>query len=302
MMTSFLEKVSKQFGIKIHCSKEETPLGTAGPVKLAEQYLKDCECFFMLNSDVICEFPMQQMLSFHRKHKGEGTIMVTEVEDPSKYGVVLSHAETGCIDSFIEKPKTMISNKINAGLYLFNPAIIKRISLTPTSIERIIFPRMVQDNTLYSMVLPGYWMDIGQPKDYLCGSVLHLRSMAEHVEEGKLLAKGAHIVGNVMIAPDVKLGTGCVIGPDVIIGAGCVIGDGVRIERSSLFRGVQVAQSAWIKSSIIGWESRIGKWSRLDKCILGEDVKVNDELFLNTVTVCPHKGVKESELSARIII
>lgn len=80
-------------------------MGTAGPLALARGHLtSDSEPFFMFNSDVICDFPLADMLAFHRQHGGEGTIMVTQVQDPSKYGVVLS-ADNGQIQQFIEKPQ-----------------------------------------------------------------------------------------------------------------------------------------------------------------------------------------------------
>ena len=50
-----------------------------------------------------------------------------------------------------------------------NVSVIDRIELKPTSIEREIFPAMAADNELYVYTLDGYWMDIGQPKDYLIG-------------------------------------------------------------------------------------------------------------------------------------
>jgi mannose-1-phosphate guanylyltransferase len=62
-----------------------------------------------------------------------------------------------------------ISNKINAGLYLFNTSISDRIENRPTSIEREIFPVLASEKKIFQMILPGYWMDIGQPKDYLSG-------------------------------------------------------------------------------------------------------------------------------------
>ena len=74
----------------------------------------------------------------------------------------------------MEKPQSFVSDKINAGLYLFNTSIIDRIEAKPTSIEREIFPKMATDKQLYNMVLHGYWMDIGQPKDYLQGCKLYL--------------------------------------------------------------------------------------------------------------------------------
>ena len=84
----------------------------------------------------------------------------------------------GRIESFVEKPKKFVGDCINAGMYIFNPTILNRIELRPTSIEREIFPKMADAGELYSMVLDGYWMDIGQPKDYLTGMCLHIDSLA----------------------------------------------------------------------------------------------------------------------------
>ena len=101
--------------------------------------------------------------------------MVTEVTDPTKYGVVVADANNK-IERFVEKPQVFISNKINAGLYLFNVSIIDRIENRPTSIEREIFPVMAAENSIYQMILPGYWMDIGQPHDYMSGQTMYLIS------------------------------------------------------------------------------------------------------------------------------
>lgn len=79
------------------------------------------------------------MVKHHKNHGKEGTIMVTKVEDPTKYGVVVADSNDK-IERFVEKPKEFISNKINAGLYLFNISMISRIENKPTSIERVIFP------------------------------------------------------------------------------------------------------------------------------------------------------------------
>lgn len=53
---------------------------------------------------MICEYPLREMLEFHKSRKAEGTILVTKVEDPSKYGVVVGDAD-GKINAFVEKPK-----------------------------------------------------------------------------------------------------------------------------------------------------------------------------------------------------
>lgn len=58
------------------------------------------------------------------------------MEEPSKYGVVVYDERTGMIAEFVEKPQEYVGNKINAGLYIFNPSILDRIPLRPTSIEK----------------------------------------------------------------------------------------------------------------------------------------------------------------------
>lgn len=104
--------------------------------------------------------------------------MVTKVEEPSKYGVVV-YKEHGCIESFIEKPQEFVSNKINAGIYIFNPSVLKRIQLRPTSIEKEIFPEMAKDSDLYAFELSGFWMDVGQPKDFLTGNNILLLNISK---------------------------------------------------------------------------------------------------------------------------
>lgn len=51
------------------------------------------------------------------------------MEEPSKYGVVVFEADTGRIHRFVEKPQVFVSNKINAGMYIFNPSMLSRIQV-----------------------------------------------------------------------------------------------------------------------------------------------------------------------------
>ena len=158
--------------------------------------------FFMFNSDVICEYPLEDMIAFHKAHGKEGTIMGTPVEDPSRFGVIVSH-EDGQIEKFVEKPQNWVGNKINAGLYLFNTSIIKRIPNKPTSIERIIFPVMAAEGDLYMMELQGYWMDVGQPPDYLKGQEMYIKAQEEKKSDFprcKILALGKRKRGFILLA------------------------------------------------------------------------------------------------------
>ena len=103
----------------------------------------------------------------------------------------------------MEKPGTFVGDKINAGIYLLEPSVLDRIQLKPTSLEKDVFPQIVADEKLYSMVLPGFWMDIGQPRDYITGLQLYLGSIRKN--SAAWLATGEHIVGDVLVHETAKI-------------------------------------------------------------------------------------------------
>ncbi|WOK93794.1 putative mannose-1-phosphate guanylyltransferase 1 isoform X1 [Canna indica] len=277
-MLNFLKDFENKLGIKITCSQETEPLGTAG--------------------DVISEYPLSELIQFHKAHCGEATIMVTK---PSKYGVVVMDEETGKVDRFVEKPKVFVGNKINAGIYLLNPSVLDRIELNPTSIEKEVFPRIAAEQKLFAMVLPGFWMDIGQPKDYITGLRLYLDSLRKKLPEK--LAAGSRIVGNVLVHESATIGEGCLIGPDVAIGPGCVVEAGVRLSGCTVMRGVRIKKHACVSGSIVGWHSTVGRWARIENMtILGEDVHIGDEIYSNGGVVLPHKEIKSSILKPEIVM
>lgn len=305
-MSQVLEKEMKaqeqRLGIRISMSHEEEPLGTAGPLALARDLLSEtADPFFVLNSDVICDFPFQAMVQFHRHHGQEGSILVTKVEEPSKYGVVVCEADTGRVHRFVEKPQVFVSNKINAGMYVLSPAVLQRIQLQPTSIEKEIFPVMAKEGQLYAMELQGFWMDIGQPKDFLTGMCLFLQSLRQ--QQPEQLHSGPGFVGNVLVDPSARIGQNCRIGPNVSLGPGVVVEDGVCIRRCTVLQGAHIRSHSWLESCIVGWRCHVGQWVRMENVtVLGEDVIVNDELYLNGASVLPHKSIGESVPEPRIIM
>ncbi|KAK1901207.1 Mannose-1-phosphate guanyltransferase beta [Dissostichus eleginoides] len=258
-MSELLEREMRvqeeRLGIRISLSHEKEPLGTAGPLALARELLNiDNEPFFVLNSDVICDFPFKDLLQFHSNHGKEGTIVVTRVEEPSKYGVVVFEADSGRIHRFVEKPQVFVSNKINAGIYIFNPSMLSRI-----------------------------------------------QSLRQHAPER--LRTGPGFLGNVLVDPTAQIGENCTIGPNVTIGAGVVVEDGVRIKRCTVMKGARIRSHSWLESCIVGWSSSVGQWVRMENVtVLGEDVIVNDELYLNGANVLPHKSINESVPEPRIIM
>ena len=105
-----ISRYEAEMGMRIQCSMERSSLGTAGPLKLAQGLITNegssSEPFFVLNGDVLCSFPLKDMIHVHMKHKGTGTVMTTRNSEPSRYGVVVGDEKTGKITHFVNRPES----------------------------------------------------------------------------------------------------------------------------------------------------------------------------------------------------
>jgi D-glycero-alpha-D-manno-heptose 1-phosphate guanylyltransferase len=182
MCTGYLaDQVEHEFGdgnrwnVTIEYSKEEIPLGTAGAVKLAWHYVDDCPEFLVLNGDSFLEINYEDLVGFHRRrHQAAATIAVIRVQDASRYGTVRIDSDSR-ITGFAEKTGDNSPGLINGGVYVFNRAVREFIPEGPASLERDVFPRLL-DQGVYAYEQRGMFIDIGTPSDYLRAQEL-LRSV-----------------------------------------------------------------------------------------------------------------------------
>jgi D-glycero-alpha-D-manno-heptose 1-phosphate guanylyltransferase len=151
-------------GIDIKYSKEEQPLGTAGAVKLARHHFRHAGEFLVMNGDSFLEIDLHQLIRFHRGHGGLVSIAVVEVNDASRYGTVELDANQNVI-SFLEKTGNINPGLVNGGVYVFDLAILDHIPEGPASLEKDVFPQLL-DKDVYASVQPGMFIDIGTPEDY----------------------------------------------------------------------------------------------------------------------------------------
>src|SRR5687768_1828873 len=75
-------------GINVDYSVEESPLGTAGSVRLASGLLGDT--FLVISGDALCDFDLTKLLEFHRDRGGVATIALKRVENPLEFGIVVT--------------------------------------------------------------------------------------------------------------------------------------------------------------------------------------------------------------------
>ncbi|XP_019157271.1 PREDICTED: mannose-1-phosphate guanylyltransferase 1-like isoform X2 [Ipomoea nil] len=278
VMQNFLKEHETRLRIKISLSIETEPLGTAGPLALARDKLIDGsgEPFFVLNGDVFCEYPFKEMITFHKSHAGEASILITknnfEPDDELlPYAAIGLEKSSGKVTSFVEKPESgnEMFKRISTGIYLLNPSILDGIiEVKRTWLEKQVFPRLVADGKVFGVWLKGlFWLDawlmIDQQKYYMNGLVNHLHDLRKRCPQK--LASGAHIVGDVVVDETAEIGEGCVIGPNVAIGPGCVIEAGVKISSSAIMHGTRIKKGASVTYSIIGWRSSVGQLAKVEK-------------------------------------
>ena len=243
-------------GVKLHYAVEGSPLDTAGAIAFAagEAGITG-ETFVVVNGDVLTEIDVTSLVDFHHDRGAEGTIALTPVADPSRFGVVPIDP-TGRVEAFIEKPpaKEAPTNMINAGIYVLEPSFLERVpSGRKVSVEREVFPALVKDHTLYALGSDALWTDMGTPEKYIEANI------AWATREGRLSA-GAHPGASVA---------------DSVIYADVVIEEGARVREAVVLEGAQVRSGATVRRSVLGRNVSVGLGAVVDALsVLGDGWEV----------------------------
>jgi mannose-1-phosphate guanylyltransferase len=258
-------------GITIRYVEEPEPLGTAGPVKLAEPMLD--ERFAVLNGDILTDIDLSSVVGFHDARGARVTLTLTPVEDPSAYGVIVTD-DDGHVEAFIEKPEGEApSNLINAGIYVFEREVLTEIPAgRAVSFEREVFPSLVGSG-LYGIQREGYWLDIGTRDRYL-QATHDMLSGAVSTAVAPGFGPGTQADPQALVFDPVLTGSSCEIaaeaelGPDVTLADRCTIGPGAVVRGSSLHEGVTVAEGAEVVGSIVASGVAVGPGQRIEDAIV----------------------------------
>ena len=253
-------------GVELCCVAEPEPLGTGGAVRFAfTQSGMDMTggTFLVANGDVITDVDVGEMLRLHRSARAQATIHLMEVEDPSRYGVVVTDPD-GRVRAFVEKPQPPArppSRWINAGTYLMEPSVIDRIDGgRRVSVEREVFPSMAEDGTLWAMRRNTYWVDAGTPETYLQAQLDLLDGRRGPVASG--------VSAQASIDPE------AVVERSVVM-AGAVVGAGAVVRRSAVHAGAVIRAGATVLDSVVGAGATVGQGARVtDGTLIGEGFEV----------------------------
>ncbi len=257
-------------GVELEYRVEDTPLGTGGAIAFGARGLD--ESFLAVNGDSLRGADLGALIGFHRAKGAEATILLTPVVDPSRYGLVRLTPD-GRVHSFLEKPRPdeIDTDLINAGVYVLEPSVLELIEPGRlVSIERDVFPKLVDRGTLYGLALPGYWLDVGTPESYLRAhrDVLE-RNVPSDVGEAlgrdyttihpsAQVSPEARLVPPVVVGPDAVIEAGVRVGSLAVIGAGAHVGRGSVVEHAVVQAGAMLGEGCMVLGSIVGEDARLG--------------------------------------------
>jgi mannose-1-phosphate guanylyltransferase len=295
-----------KYNLGILYSREQRPLGTGGPIKKAKDMLNG-ENFMVMNGDLLTDFDYKRLLNYHEEKGGIATVALTQVEDPTKYGSVELDWE-GRIIRFVEKPEfgKAPSNLINAGIYIFEPEIFDYIpDGVKVRIETDVFPKLAEEQQLYGFESHGFWMDIGEPIDYLNANAAVLARQKRVVKpESIKIDVSAVIYGPCNFGENIVIGADSRIGPNVSIADDVSIGKGCRIENSIIFAGSVIEDYSSVKSAILGENTLLERWVKIESgSLIGDFAQIADGVTITEgVSICPSKSIEESILQPRQVM
>ncbi|MEE9552891.1 MAG: sugar phosphate nucleotidyltransferase [candidate division Zixibacteria bacterium] len=302
-------KNGSKWGVNIKYVTAEADFGTAGAVKNAEEYLDSP--FIIISGDVLTDFDLSEAITFHEKKKALSTIVLTRVENPLAYGIVIT-AKSGKITRFLEKPSwgQVFSDTINTGIYILEPAALELIApKTEYDFSKDLFPKMLRNKSkLYGYVADGYWKDIGNIEEYylahqdllggkvsvkIPGRKTNMTGADVYVGENTYIAHGAEFSGTVVLGENVKIGPRARISNSVI-GDDSIIGREAQLNRITGWNNVSVGPRVTATESILCSNSYVGENAIIDEeCVVSDKSSIGEGAWIKSnVKIWPNKEVE----------
>lgn len=258
-----------EFGVRLHYFEEEWPLGTAGSVKNAEEFLD--ETFIVMSGDALTDFDLTAAVAYHRRKRTLGTLVLASVDVPLEFGVVMTN-EAGRVIRFLEKPgwSEVFSDTVNTGIYILEPEILRYFDRSREfDFSRDLFPLLLMlDRPLFGYRAQGYWSDIGNLAQYR-QTQFDMLDRKVDVE-----IKGTEILPRVWVGEGVKAGRGIGFHAPAFIGSGVTLDERVQIGAYS----------------VIGEGSILKRESVLERAILWKHSVVEPHAEVKGATMC-HQSV-----------
>jgi mannose-1-phosphate guanylyltransferase / phosphomannomutase len=304
-------------GMSVGYSVEESPLGTAGSVRLAAKQLD--ETFLVISGDALCDVDLGELITFHKERGAAVTIGLKSVDNPLEFGIVVTDEE-GRIERFLEKPSwgQVFSDTINTGIYVLEPEVLTHVPTDrPYDFSKELFPYLLEmGRPLYGYVMDGYWQDVGDLDQYRQANFDALD------EKVRLNIPGIRIRGNVWLGEGVeiadldqvegpalignysRIAPGASVGEYSVLSSTVTLRERARTTRSVIDASTHIGRSCLIEGAILGRSCDIRSHVRIHEGVaIGDDVRVGSEtVVMPGVRIYPYKEVESGSLITESLI
>lgn len=298
------------WGVNMHYTIEDTPLGTAGSVKQAEEFLKD-DTFLIISGDALTDIDLKKAIQYHQKKDSLATIVLSHVSNPLEFGVVITD-DDGRIKRFLEKPSwgEVFSDTVNTGMYILEPSIFEYMEMGKNyDWSQDIFPKLLTEGKpMFGYVMNDYWCDVGNLQQYreaqytvldgktrvIVGEGTISGRHGVWVGEGSEIDPTAHLHSPVLIGGNVKIKANATVGPYSVIGDNCIIEEKALVHRSVLWDNVYVGVEANLSACTVGSHSTIKRNCTVQEgVVIGDRCRIEDDATIRTqIKLWPDKIIE----------
>lgn len=308
----------EDLGVQLTYATEETPLGTAGSVKNAEDELRD-ETFLAIVGDALTDIDLSKLVAFHHEKGAVATLCLVSVPNPLEFGIVITR-EDGSVERFLEKPNwgQVFSDTINTGIYVLEPEVFEFVPEGGVfDFSEDLFPLLLDKGLpLYGYLADGYWCDVGNVEGYLAvqRDVLDGKVDVEipgfalgegiWLGEGAEIDPGARIDGPAVIGENCRIEQGAHIREYTVLGDNVAVKEGAYLQRAIVYDNAYIGPLANLRGCVVGRNSDIRRAARLeDGVVVGDDCSIgNDAVISPNVRIYPFKTVGAGALVRNSII
>lgn len=299
----------KELGVNIRYFIEETPLGTAGSVKNAENFLD--ETFLVISGDALTDIDILKAVAFHEEKKSVATLVLKEVAVPLDYGVVITDKD-GAITGFLEKPSwsEVFSDKVNTGIYIMEPEVFSYFDKNQKfDFSNDLFPILLNnERPMFGYISEGYWCDIGNIEQYMkcqfdiLKGLVNVNIRGQKIRDGVWIGENCEVSMKASLTPPVYLGSKCRvysgadIGPYSIIGKNNIVSNGTTIKRSILFDNCYIGSYCQVKGAVICKKVQIESRAAIyEEAAIGDETLIRERVIVKPgVKIWPNKEVESS--------
>lgn len=305
-----------EFGVNLQYYVEKTPLGTAGSVKNAEEFLDDT--FVVISGDALTDIDLSEAIDFHFSKNSMATLVLKKVDIPLEYGVVVTDGK-GLITRFLEKPSwsEVFSDTANTGIYILSPEIFKYYKKDEIfDFSKDLFPILLKEKRpMYGFVTEDYWCDIGDlaaynqsHRDILDGNV-RIGIPGKEIKkgvwvDGAEIEEEVSIQGPCIIGKGTRIKKGCAIGSYSVIGENNIIGERSGIKRSILWKNCAMDKNVQLRGAVLCNKVHFrDNTSAFEQSVIGDDTIVRENAIIKpNIKIWPDKVIESGvEVNSNLV-